>query len=233
MLKKSLSFILSCALLCTATPVGAFAANDSDPTFILEELNKKHENVQVELLSESEPLAVSNTENFIEVDSWKELEEIMDTAAELSATSSRSIDIPISSKNPDLVQTYASEWNSSDTISWQDVAWWQYLLVTWETTIWKNVKIDHTYTKNSKNQNEFTNVRDVNSWISGTTVARSWTQQGDATWNIRNRNRTNDEIWASVTGTYLLGVNVSVGGVSLPIGLSTTDTWTCTLYWED
>ncbi len=234
MIKRIKCFVLALIIAVVTIPNNAFATetNEFTPEEILQKLNQKYDNVQVELrpnLSSNGTRTV-NQDITITVKSWDELEALMDAAAKHVANKNITIDIPLYENGTDH-QTRSTTYNGSDTITWKDTAWWQYALLTWEVFIWNNVKIDHTYQKNANGQNEFTNVRDISSWISGTTIARDWTQQGEGTWNIRNRNRANDEIWVSVTGTYTLGINVEVSGTTFPIGLTTTDTWTCTLYW--
>lgn len=235
MLKRIKCLALALIIAAVTIPNNAFAADTSEctPEDILQKLNQKYDCVQVDLRPDlsSNGTRALNQDFTIIVKSWDELEALMDAAAVSVANKNKTIDIPLYENGTVHHQTRGTTYNGSDTITWKDTAWWQYALLTWEVFIWNNVKIDHTYQKNANGQNEFTNVRDISSWISGTTIARSWSQQGEGTWNIRNRNRANDEIWVSVTGTYTLGISVETEGVVFPIGLTTTDTWTCTLYW--
>jgi len=119
--------------------------------------------------------------------------------------------------------------NGSHAFSWSAAAWWHYLLLAWETLITKNVRVEYTYKWISDDKTEFVSATSATSWISGTVVARSWTQRGNATMNILSTNRPNDTLRTSVTGSYLLGIEVEVQGVTFPIGLSNTQTWVCTL----
>lgn len=232
MFKKTICSILCLMMLISVVP-SALASKVSDQDDAqskveaeISKINSAHKNAQVSLLSEEDVDNVINPGNPIKLNS---LEELGDLVNKISFSSddaiSEQVFIPTqdNATKSNALQSSSSVLNGSWTQSWRAAAWWNYALLTWETLINKNLKADYTY--NASGRWYFVTAKNAASWISGTTVARSWTQQGDATMNIRTTNYYHDTLSVSVTGIYILGVSVEVNGVTFPVGLSSTQTW--------
>lgn len=201
-------------------------------------LNSKYQNTKIELNTQivNKPQKVydlksladekslnqlfADSENtpLIKFKSLNEFESFLDKVEEFNNTVKTSI-------NYINVATRSSEINDSYTFTWNSSLVWHYLLLSWDTLVDKNVRVTFTYKWIDGNP-QFIKYNDVSSWISGTVIARSWTQQGKAVVNINSTNYSNDTLDIKLTGLYTLGVNVQVGDTTFPIGLSNTQTWT-------
>lgn len=71
---------------------------------------------------------------------------------------------------------------------------------------------------------QFTSVSSISSYITGITMA-TWTQTSGIVQSYSAKYSTKDTANIKVTGYYLLGISIN----GLPIGLSQSDTWTCSL----
>jgi hypothetical protein len=242
--KRVLSVSLCMIMLFSAFPSALAAGykDDSKSSMATEmkKINSNQKDVKVSLLSSEEANNVINPGDPIKLNSYDDLETLINSMTS-SDTASRTEQVFIdtsnqtqsaadsntlsssSQANSTALRTSSSVLNGTWTQSWNDSVWWQYLTLSWDCLINKNLKVDYTY--NSSNKWYFVSATSATSWISGTTVARSWIQQGSPTMNIKTTNYYHDTLTCSVTGTYVLGVAVSVNGVTFPVGLSTTETW--------
>lgn len=241
MFKKLLSVSL-CLIICISMSTTALASNIATSDEINDkilELNAKYQNTKIELKTQpiSKPQKTYDIKSFnidsidemildeahapvLKLESLDELESFLDKVEEFNKTVDEKtyyISAP--------VRASSTIYNGDHEFSWSAALWWHYLTLSWEVLVKKHIRVEYTYKWISDDKTEFVKGKKATSWIDGVTVARAWTQQGDATMNVLSENRPNDKLKTSVTGIYTLGVNVQVGGTTFPIGLSGTQTW--------
>ncbi len=112
-------------------------------------------------MSSKETINIINPDNIIELNSWEELDDLMSKMNDY-VNMNNVTKIAITPDGRSRL-TRATEYEDHHTREWQDWAWWNYALLTWETLIWKSLTITYKYKFNSRGEAEFTSVKSVDS----------------------------------------------------------------------